>query len=155
MVSLAALGYRTVAPDLRGFGGTDAPLRVESYTAFHVVGDLVGMLDALGIGQAFVVGHDWGAIMAWYLCLLRPDRVRALVNTSVPWCPGGTCFPSDPEKKPVESLRAMYGDDYYACRFQVVQSRSDLAWVSFYKRFGAELLSRGHWQNVDHRPCPA
>ncbi|KAL3717750.1 hypothetical protein ACJRO7_009223 [Eucalyptus globulus] len=108
MVSLAALGYRTVAPDLRGFGSTDAPLRMESYTAFHVVGDLVGMLDALGIGRAFVVGHDWGG----------PDRVRALVNTSVPWCPGGTCFPSDPEKKPVESIRAMYGDDHYVCRFQ-------------------------------------
>ncbi|KAF8006750.1 hypothetical protein BT93_K0915 [Corymbia citriodora subsp. variegata] len=118
MVSLAALGYRAVAPDLRGFGGTDAPPGVESYTALHVVGDLVGMLDALGIGRAFVVGHDWGAIMAWCLCLFRPDRVKALVNMSVTWCPGGTCFPSEPEKKPMESIRAMYGDDYYVCRFQ-------------------------------------
>ncbi|KAF8006752.1 hypothetical protein BT93_K0917 [Corymbia citriodora subsp. variegata] len=118
MLSLAALGYRTVAPDLRGYGGTDAPPRVESYTVFHVVGDLVGMLDALGIGRAFVVGHDWGAMIAWYLCLFRPDRVKVLVNTSVPWCPGGTWFPSDPEKKPVASIRAMYGDDYYVCRFQ-------------------------------------
>ncbi|KAF8006753.1 hypothetical protein BT93_K0918 [Corymbia citriodora subsp. variegata] len=112
MVSLAALGYRAVAPDLRGYGGTDAPPRVESYTAFHAVGDLVGMLDALGIGQAFVVGHDWGAIIAWYLCLLRPDRVKALVNTSVAW------LPRNPGRKPIESMRATFGDDYYVCRFQ-------------------------------------
>ncbi|XP_048137955.1 epoxide hydrolase A-like [Rhodamnia argentea] len=112
MVSLATLGYRTVAPDLRGFGSTDAPPSAASYTAFQVVGDLVGMLDALGIGRVFVVGHDWGAMMAWYLCLLRPDRVKALVNTSVEW------FPRDPERKPVESMRAKLGDDYYVCRFQ-------------------------------------
>ncbi|XP_048137954.1 epoxide hydrolase A-like isoform X2 [Rhodamnia argentea] len=118
LVSLAALDYRAVAPDLRGYGGTVAPPSAASYTAFHVVGDLVGMLDALGIGRAFVVGHDWGAVIAWYLCLLRPDRVKALVNTSVPWYPGGTWFPCDPEKKPVESIRAMHGDDYYVCRFQ-------------------------------------
>ncbi|KAF8006751.1 hypothetical protein BT93_K0916 [Corymbia citriodora subsp. variegata] len=118
MLSLAALGYRAVAPDLRGYGGTNAPPRVESYTAFHVVGDLVGMLDALGIERAFVVGHDWGAMIAWHLCLFRPERVKALVNTSVSWYPGGTWFPCYPEKKPVESIRATYGDDYYVCRFQ-------------------------------------
>ncbi|KAK3407445.1 epoxide hydrolase A [Eucalyptus grandis] len=118
MVSLAALGYRAVAPDLRGYGGTDAPPSVESYAAFHVVGDVVGLLDALGIGRVFVVGHDWGAIIAWCLCLLRPDRVKALVNTSVTWFRRLMWFPSDPERKPVETARAMYGDDYYICSFQ-------------------------------------
>ncbi|KAI6674590.1 hypothetical protein NL676_002496 [Syzygium grande] len=143
MVSLAALGYRAVAPDLRGYGGTDAPPCVGSYTAFHMVGDLVGMLDALGIGQVFVVGHDWGALIAWYLCLFRPDRVKALVNTSVPWCPGRMWFPSDPERKPLESVRAMFGDDYYVCRFQKPgEMEEDLAKAGIAKIFQLFLTSR-------------
>ncbi|XP_039160436.1 epoxide hydrolase A [Eucalyptus grandis] len=137
MVSLAALGYRTVAPDLRGFGDTNAPPSVESYTAFHVVGDLVGMLDALGIGRVFVVGHDWGAIIAWYLCLLRPDRVKALVNTSVAW------FPRNPERKPVEKLRATFGDDYYVCRsLDSGEAEADFAKADPAKLFKLFLVSR-------------
>jgi pimeloyl-ACP methyl ester carboxylesterase len=63
--------------------------------------------------KVFVVGHDWGAIVAWSLCLLRPDRVRALVNLSVAF------MPRRPGVKPVDYFRAVYGDDYYVCRFQV------------------------------------
>ncbi|XP_061994051.1 uncharacterized protein LOC133711990 [Rosa rugosa] len=112
--TLASLGYRAVAPDLRGFGDTDAPADSSSYTCFHVVGDLMALLDAVAGDQekVFVVGHDWGAIMAWYLCLFRPDRVKALVNLSVQF------FPRNPQMKFVESMKAAYGDDYYMCRFQ-------------------------------------
>ncbi|KAF4388841.1 hypothetical protein F8388_019020 [Cannabis sativa] len=67
-------------PDLRGYRGTDAPLSPASYSALHVVGDLVGLLDHLGIEQVLLVGHDCGAAMALYLCLFRPDRVKTLVN---------------------------------------------------------------------------
>jgi len=63
--------------------------------------------------QVFVVGHDWGAILSWNLRLLRPDRVRALVNLSVAF------MPRRPGVKPVEYFRSAYGDDYYICRFQV------------------------------------
>ena len=113
--ALASLGYRAVAPDLRGFGDTDAPADPSSYTCLHVVGDLVALLDAVAAEQekVFVVGHDWGAHIAWYLCLFRPDRVKALVNLSVQF------IPRDPRNKTVESMRAVYGDDYYICRFQV------------------------------------
>ena len=63
--------------------------------------------------RVFLVGHDWGAAMAWYFCLLKPDRVKALVNMSV-------VFRSrNPVRKPVQTMRAMMGDDYYMCRFQV------------------------------------
>lgn len=112
MLSLSSLGYRCIAPDLRGFGDSDAPPSPDSYTALHIAGDLVGLLDHLAIDQAFVVGHDWGAVMAWYLCLLRPDRVKALVNMSVAFPP------RHPTRKPIESFRALLGDDYYICRFQ-------------------------------------
>ncbi|KAK6120181.1 hypothetical protein DH2020_046087 [Rehmannia glutinosa] len=112
MISLSSRGYRAIAPDLRGFGDSDAPPCASSYTAFHIIGDLVGLLDVLGLDRVFLVGHDWGAVMAWYFCLLRPDRIRALVNMSVVF------QPRHPKKKPVESMRAMLGDDYYICRFQ-------------------------------------
>lgn len=115
IIALASLGYRAIAPDLRGFGDTDAPPSVSSYTCFHVVGDLIGLLDVVASDQdkVFVVGHDWGALIAWYLCLFRPDKVKALVNLSVAFNPW------NPKRKPLEGLKAVYGDDYYMIRFQV------------------------------------
>ncbi|KAI3713619.1 hypothetical protein L1987_72202 [Smallanthus sonchifolius] len=111
---LAAHGYRAVAPDLRGYGDTTgAPLHDPTkFTTLHVVGDLVALIDAIGADKVFVVGHDWGAIIAWKLCLFRPDKVKALVNLSVHFSP------RNPQRKVVESFRAMYGDDHYICRFQ-------------------------------------
>ncbi|KAH9730530.1 AB hydrolase-1 domain-containing protein [Citrus sinensis] len=112
LLYLSSRGYRAIAPDLRGYGDTDAPPSITSYTALHVVGDLVGLLDEFGIEQVFLVGHDWGALIAWYFCLLRPDRVKALVNLSV-------VFRSrNPATKPVDQYRALFGDDFYICRFQ-------------------------------------
>ncbi|KAK3407442.1 hypothetical protein EUGRSUZ_K03494 [Eucalyptus grandis] len=137
MLSLAALGYRAVAPDLRGYGDTDAPPSAASYTAFHIVGDLVGLLDALGVERVFLVGHDWGAVMAWYFCLLRPDRVKALVNTSVVF------QPRNPKRKPIDSLRALFGDDYYICRFQEPgEAEEDFARADITKLMKLFLTSR-------------
>lgn len=114
LLYLSSRGYRAIAPDLRGYGDTDAPPSVTSYTALHLVGDLIGLLDKLGIHQVFLVGHDWGALIAWYFCLFRPDRVKALVNMSVPFPP------RNPAVRPLNNFRAVYGDDYYICRFQVI-----------------------------------
>ncbi|XP_042516084.1 epoxide hydrolase A-like [Macadamia integrifolia] len=110
--ALASHGNRAVAPDLRGFGDTDAPPSTTSYTAFHVVGDLIALIDLLGQDQVFVVGHDWGAWIAWCFCLFRPDRVKAVVNLSVAF------IPRNPLAKPLDLIRAALGDDYYFCRFQ-------------------------------------
>ncbi|OAY27356.1 epoxide hydrolase A [Manihot esculenta] len=112
LLCLSSLGYRCIAPDLRGFGDTDAPPSVNDYTALHVVGDLVGLLDALKIEQVFLVGHDWGTLIAWYFCLFRPERIKALVNMNVVFTP------RNPQVKPLDGLRAVYGDEYYICRFQ-------------------------------------
>lgn len=109
---LAEAGYHAVAPDMRGYGDTDAPLGAHNYTYFHIVGDLIGLLDALGVDKAFVVGHDWGSVIASHLCLFRPDRVTALVNLSV------VHRPRDPTTKPTEKLRTNFGEGYYMCRFQ-------------------------------------
>lgn len=87
--ALAGAGYRAVAPDMRGYGGTDAPADVEQYTMLHVVGDMVGLLDAMNEREAVIVGHDWGAAAAWDAALLRPDLFRAVVGMSVPFSPPG------------------------------------------------------------------
>lgn len=81
--ALTAAGFRAVAPDLRGFGDSDRPEDVAAYGLAHILGDVVGVLDHLGIGRAHVVGHDWGAAVAWALAALLPDRVDHLVALSV------------------------------------------------------------------------
>jgi pimeloyl-ACP methyl ester carboxylesterase len=77
-------GFRVIAPDLRGFGRSDRPREVTGYALSNVVADMTGVLDALGIPAAHVVGHDWGAGVAWLMAMLHPDRVTKLVAISVP-----------------------------------------------------------------------
>ncbi|HUN52653.1 MAG TPA: alpha/beta hydrolase [Candidatus Sulfotelmatobacter sp.] len=93
LAALAAAGYRAVAPDMRGYGRTERPAD-DQYTLLHLVGDMVGLLDALGAEQAVIVGHDWGAPVAWHSALLRPDRFRAVVGLSVPFRPRAPVRPS-------------------------------------------------------------
>jgi pimeloyl-ACP methyl ester carboxylesterase len=81
--ALTAAGFRAIAPDLRGFGASDRPEDVAAYRLAHILGDVVGVLDHLGIERAHVVGHDWGAAVAWALGALFPDRVDHLVALSV------------------------------------------------------------------------
>jgi len=85
--ALADAGFHAVAPDMRGYGQTDAPQAVEKYTLLHLVGDVVGLVDALGERQAVIAGHDWGAPVAWHAALLRPDIFRGVVGLSVPHRP--------------------------------------------------------------------
>lgn len=110
------LGYRAVAPDLRGYGDTDAPTDVTDYACQRVVSDIVALVEFLGVDNVFLVAHDWGAMIGWYLCLFRPDMVKAFVSLSVPFRPRNSGI------KPVQAMRAFFGEDYYMCRFQVIFS---------------------------------
>jgi pimeloyl-ACP methyl ester carboxylesterase len=92
--ALAAAGFHAVAPDMRGYGKTDAPEAIDQYTIFHLVGDLVGLLDALEARTAVIVGHDWGATVAWQAARLRPDRFRAVAALSVPYRPRSEARPT-------------------------------------------------------------
>lgn len=94
IAALAEAGFHAVAPDMRGYGGTDAPEAIEGYTLLHLVGDMVGVLDALGAETAVIAGHDWGAPVAWHAALLRPDRFRAVIGLSVPFRPRGGARPT-------------------------------------------------------------
>src|SRR5688572_1144351 len=81
--ALCAAGYRMVAPDLRGFGASSKPAEVEAYQAERMVGDVVGLLDQLGLDRVHVIGHDWGAALGWMTAALLPDRVASLTAISV------------------------------------------------------------------------
>jgi pimeloyl-ACP methyl ester carboxylesterase len=94
MQALAEAGFHAVAPDMRGYGQSDRPTGIDQYSLFHLVGDMVGVLDALKEERAVVVGHDWGAPVAWHCALLRPDRFRAVVGLSVPYRPRGSVAPT-------------------------------------------------------------
>ena len=92
--ALAEAGFHAVAPDMRGYGQTDRPEAIDQYTLLHLVGDMVGLLDALGETQAVIAGHDWGAPVAWHAALLRPDRFRGVIGLSVPFRPRGAVRPT-------------------------------------------------------------
>src|SRR6266404_7859596 len=92
--ALAAAGFHAVAPDMRGYGKSDRPEAIDQYTIFHLIGDLVGLLDALEAPTAVIVGHDWGAQIAWQAARLRPDRFRAVASLSVPLRPRGPARPT-------------------------------------------------------------
>jgi pimeloyl-ACP methyl ester carboxylesterase len=92
--ALAAAGYHAVAPDVRGYGRTDAPAAVESYNMLNHTADTVGILDALGERTAVVVGHDWGAPIAWHCALLHPERFPAVAALSVPYIPRASAPPT-------------------------------------------------------------
>jgi pimeloyl-ACP methyl ester carboxylesterase len=109
--ALAEAGYHAVAPDQRGYGQTDRPPDVRAYTQLHLIGDAIGLLDALGEEQAVVVGHDWGAPVAWNTALLRPDRIRGVVGLSVPYRPRGPA-------SSLRIIRARLGEGFYQAYFQ-------------------------------------
>src|SRR6266446_6885957 len=92
--ALSAAGFHAVAPDMRGYGQSGRPEAIDQYTLLHLVGDMVGLVDALGAEEAVIAGHDWGAPVAWHAALLRPDRFRGVIGLSVPFRPRGTVRPT-------------------------------------------------------------
>jgi pimeloyl-ACP methyl ester carboxylesterase len=110
--ALAEAGFRAVAPDMRGYGDTESPEAIDQYTLLHLVGDMVGVLDALGVETAVIVGHDWGAPVAWHAALMRPDRFRGVVGLSVPFIPRGQVFTSP--KTPATEDAVFYQEYFQA-----------------------------------------
>ncbi|MGH7870505.1 MAG: alpha/beta fold hydrolase, partial [Candidatus Dormibacteraceae bacterium] len=108
---LANAGYHAVAPDMLGYGRTDRPAEVASYTQLHLVGEVIGLLDALEEESAVLVGHDWGASVAWNTALLRPDRIRGVAGLSVPYLPRGPF-------SPLTAMRSTLGEGAYIAYFQ-------------------------------------
>jgi pimeloyl-ACP methyl ester carboxylesterase len=111
LAALAGAGFHAVAPDQRGYCRTDRPESIDQYTLLHLVGDVIGLMDAMDEERAVVAGHDWGAPVAWSTALMRPDRVRGVIGLSVPYRPRG-------HAAPLGLLRAALGEGFYQIYFQ-------------------------------------
>ncbi|MDE3094975.1 MAG: alpha/beta hydrolase [Chloroflexota bacterium] len=104
--ALAAAGYHAVAPDQRGYGRTDAPAAIEDYDILHLTADATGVLDALGEETGVVVGHDWGAPVAWHCALLYPERFPAVAALSVPYMGRGPL-------PPLQMMRQVFANQFF------------------------------------------
>lgn len=82
--ALAAAGFRVYAPDQRGYNLSDKPRGLSAYSVDELAGDILGLIDAIGQERVFLVGHDWGAVVAWWLALTAPARLRRLAILNVP-----------------------------------------------------------------------
>ncbi len=132
--ALVEAGYRVIAPDLRGYGLSDTPAAVEDYDIAQLTGDVVGVLDALGIEKAVLVGHDWGGLLAWQTALFQQERVAGIVSFNTPhiphwmlWLhpdlvdavlPVGESFVADPNDDPISQMRQVYSPQMYVLMFQ-------------------------------------
>jgi len=131
--ALAAAGYHAVAPDMRGYGETSAPEDISAYTLLHMVGDIVGLVAALAESRAVIVGHDWGANVAWAAAQLRPDLFPAAITMSVPFRRRGPVRPSD-------ALRQAGQNNFYWLYFQkpgVAEAEFERDVPSTFRRLGA------------------
>src|ERR1700743_490642 len=109
--ALGDAGIRVIAPDQRGYGADERPDAVESYDMEHLTGDLVGLLDHLGIDKAIFVGHDWGGFVVWQMPLRYSDRVAGVVGVNTPhW----DRSPADP----IKLFRRGFGDNMYIVAFR-------------------------------------
>jgi len=110
--SMVAAGYRVFVPEMRGYGLSGAPVDVSAYDVLTLCGDVRAAMDHFGHRQVALIGHDWGAMVAWYLALLEPERVTALVTMSVP-------FAGRPRRPATEIMREASGDRFnYILYFQ-------------------------------------
>jgi pimeloyl-ACP methyl ester carboxylesterase len=109
--AIAEAGFHVVAPDMRGFGRTSAPPDIAAYSIFDLVGDMVALVAALGEERAMIVGHDWGAPVAWHAALFRPDVFTAVAGLSVP-------PPFRGKGRPLDTLRESGITNFYWQYFQ-------------------------------------
>lgn len=106
-----AAGRWAIAPDQRGYGLTSRPEAVTDYDIEHLTGDIVGLMDHLGVEKAILCGHDWGGIVVWQAPLMHPDRVAGVIGLNMPFMPRS---PVDP----IAAMRFRFGPDMYIVWFQ-------------------------------------
>lgn len=116
--ALSQAGFRAIAPDMRGYGETGAPLSdkgtkedVPLYDIKHLLGDMVALLDVLDIEKAVFCGHDWGGFVVWSMPLYYPERCAGIIGVNTPFTPRS-------KREPIGALRHMFGEDNYMVQFQ-------------------------------------
>ena len=108
---IADAGFRVIAPDMRGFGKSDAPADSQTYSVKNIVADITGLLDALELEQAVWIGHDWGSMPAWYAAVYAPDRVLGMASLCTPYFTPG-------EVDLIEAYDQLRGANHYMATFQ-------------------------------------
>ncbi|MCB0978641.1 MAG: alpha/beta hydrolase [Acidimicrobiales bacterium] len=116
--AVADAGFRAVAMHMRGYGDTTSPNDLDAFSISHLIGDVVAVVHGLGEQEAVVVGHDWGAPVAWYATLMRPDIFRAVAALSVPFLPPTGALPDGVTVSDFMRLMAGEGREYYRLFFQ-------------------------------------
>ena len=98
--ALAEAGFRAIAPDMRGYGETDKPEGILAYDMEHLVADMTGLLDALELEKAVIVGHDWGGVIIWPMAWMHPDRVERVISLNIP-------FHGHARERPTETFKKL------------------------------------------------
>ncbi len=173
MAYFAERGWRCIAPDMRGYGGSSAPDQVAAYTVREIATDMAELHDALGGAPAIWVGHDWGAPIAWTMASHHPERCRGVVGLSVPYLPRGHVLPQlvplvDRQMYPVERYPVGQWDYWLYYRESFASARRDFendtagAMAAFYRSSNpdaidkpsvtATLREKGGWFGPAHQP---
>ena len=128
--AVVSAGYRALAPDLRGYGKAPSPLDKDQYSMPVLISDVIGLLDALRIDQVHLVGHDWGAVLSWYIAQYYPDRVLSLTALSV-GCPGNSGW---------NTMEQNQKSWYFYLFLQ--EGLAEKTWADQNWKFGKEFLAR-------------
>ncbi len=138
--ALAAAGYHVIVPNQRGYGRSSRPEAVTDYDIHHLCGDLTALLDHFGYDDAVFIGHDWGAIVVWNLAMLHPERVRGVINLSVPLLVRG-------EKDWVSFWEERLGGDFYIVHFNRQPGVADAVFDAHVENFLRNLYRTRAWQS--------
>ena len=144
--ALANAGFRAIAPDMRGYGRSDAPSGVDQYCMVNLIGDLQGLLDALKIERATFIGHDWGALILWHMAMLAPDRIERLIALNIPHHPRSPL-------EPMELTRQKLGSDHYIVNFQD-SDEADRAFAADPAHFFTMLMRKNQISRAEFEQLP-
>ena len=140
--ALAGAGFHAIAPDQRGYGKTTAPPSVTDYDITHLTGDIIDLVDSVGAAEATLIGHDFGALVAWCVALTNPDRVTAVVGVSVPYTPR-------PPVPPMQFFRELLGPDFYMLWLQQPGVADNVFKADVERAIAGEWVTNRHsWQST-------
>ncbi len=144
--ALAKAGFRAIAPDMRGYGWSDAPAGVDAYCMANLIGDLQGLLNAMDIERATFIGHDWGALTLWHMAMLAPDRIERLITLNIPHHPRSPV-------EPIELTRQKFGDDFYIVNFQD-SDEADIAFAADPVHFFNMMMRKNQMTRAEFEQLP-
>lgn len=145
--ALADAGFRAIAPDQRGYGGSDVPPDVSDYRIEELIADVHGLLDAFELESATFAGHDWGALVLWQMAMRAPGRIDGLIILNIPH------FPRSPID-PIQIMRSRLGDDFYIVNFQD-SDEADRAFAADPVHFFNMMMRRNQISRAQFDQLPA